>query len=79
MVAPVRKGLVGRRIEKRSKLRPSASSTSRTWTIQSMSGEVLVASSAGRSAGISAPYRRAVSAISSESVETTTASNSPAS
>ncbi len=44
-----------------------------------MSGDVAVAISGGRSSGISAPYRRATSAISSESVETTTASKTPAS
>ena len=37
-----------------------------------MSGDVDVAYSAGRRKGTSAPYQRATSAISSESVETTT-------
>jgi hypothetical protein len=42
-----------------------------------MSGEVEVANSAGRRKGTSAPYQRAMSAISSESVETTTRSKHP--
>ena len=42
-----------------------------------MSGEVEVAYSAGRRKGTSAPYQRATSAISSESVETTTRSKQP--
>ena len=43
----------------------------------SMSGEVAVANSTGRRNGTSAPYQRATSAISSESVETTTRSKTP--
>ena len=42
-----------------------------------MSGDVDVAYSAGRRNGTSAPYQRATSAISSESVETTTRSKQP--
>ena len=42
-----------------------------------MSGDVEVAYSAGRRNGTSAPYQRAISAISSESVETTTRANTP--
>ena len=43
----------------------------------STSGEVEVAYSAGRRNGTSAPYQRAISAISSESVETTTRAKTP--
>ena len=39
-----------------------------------MSGDVAVAYSTGRRKGTSAPYQRATSAISSESVDTTTRS-----
>jgi hypothetical protein len=42
-----------------------------------MSNEVAVLMSDGRRPGTSAPYRRAMSAISSVSVETTTASKIP--
>ena len=42
-----------------------------------MSGEVEPAYSAGRRNGTSAPYQRAISAISSESVEQTTRSATP--
>src|SRR5262249_24922157 len=44
----------------------------------STSGEVEVAYSAGRRKGTSAPYQRATSATSSESVELTTRSQTPA-
>jgi hypothetical protein len=42
-----------------------------------MSGEVEVAYSVGRRKGMSAPYQRATSAISSESVETRMRSKTP--
>ena len=42
-----------------------------------MSGDVTVAYSLGRRNGTSAPYQRATSAISSESVDTTTRSKVP--
>jgi hypothetical protein len=42
-----------------------------------MSGEVDVASSGGRRNGTFAPYQRAISAVSSESVETTTRWKTP--
>ena len=42
-----------------------------------MSGDVAVAYSSGRRNGTSAPYQRAIFAISSLSVETTTRSKTP--
>jgi hypothetical protein len=73
-VSPVRKGLVGRRIAKISSSRSFI-----TWTTHSMSKDVAVLISAGRRPGTSAPVRLPISAISSESVETTTAVKMPAS
>ena len=55
MVAGVRNGLVGRKMEKESYERLSFASSARIHFTQSMSGDVLVAVSAGLRRGTSAP------------------------